>query len=92
MEQLLRNIDIGPAMRERECSVQTEANIQQIQERMQGMNAHQQRQYLERHHRDLLEKIGDWARPWTNNETDAQAVTRLLNDLRAEQNKSCNGR
>lgn len=91
MEQFFGNIDIGQAMAQRECFNGVQTTMQRVEQNLEGKSLREQREYLERHHRDTLEKFGDLLNSWNplNRETDAQAVTRLLNDMRSEQERRC---
>lgn len=91
MEQFFGNIDLSHAMAQRECFNGVETTMHQVQQNLEGKSPREQREYLERHHRDAMEKFGDLLQSWNplNRETDTQAVTRLLNDLRGEQERRC---
>lgn len=91
MEQLFGNVDLSRAMAQRECLLNADASMEQLQQNLQGKSPREQREYLERHHRDALERFGDLLRPFNilSRETDAQAVNRLLNDVRSEQTNRC---
>lgn len=81
--------DVRRAQIQQECVNGVKGSMDQLQEQLAEKTPAQQRAYLEKHYRNALEKFGDLLRPWTSSETDAEAVTRLLNDLRSEQQARC---
>ena len=91
MEQLFGNIDMTKALAQRECFNRADATMERIEANLEGKSAAEQRAYLERNHRDALERFGDLLRPLNvfSNETDEQAVARLLYDMRSEENRRC---
>ncbi len=93
MEPLVRVSpqDMRRSQLQYECSASSEGGVDALRDSIQGKTVSEQRAYLEKHHRDALEKFGDLLRPlnFLSSETDEQAVTRLLNDLRAEGQKRC---
>lgn len=93
MEHLFEDLskEYGRAQWQQDCLVEAEDHMQQMREHIAHWNPAQQREHLEHHHRDRLGKIGDTLRSWNvfSNETDEQAVQRLLLDLRTEQIARC---
>ena len=93
MEHLFEDLskEYGRAQWQGQCSAAAVQHMRQMQEHIADMNPAQQREHLEHHTRDRLEKIGDTLRSWNvfSNETDEQAVQRLLLDLHNEQLARC---
>lgn len=79
--------DINRAMAQRECYMNADARMQEEQRHLQGLTPAQQRAHLETHRTGTITAIGDWMRSFR--ESDAQAVTRMLGDLRSAQEHRC---